>query len=102
MVDLLGVVVVGTITLAVERKIAQEFEDQAELGWYTPFLVAGSEDSDHLLVPSSQSSDRVLATQRTHVGNDEEPSVVGEHSSVAGQVVVEPRLQPRNQRHETQ
>lgn len=67
-----------------------------------PFLVAGSADSEHPLVQSSRSPDRVLAVRRMDVGNGEESSVAGEDNSAAGQTVGGPHLRPRNRRREMQ
>lgn len=94
--------VAGTSTRAVVWwEGAQESEDQVTVEGYTPFLVAGSEDSDHQLAQSSQLPDRVLAAQCTDVDNDEESFVGGEDSSAAGRVVGL-RLQPQSRRHEMQ
>ena len=90
----------GTSTSAVASwEDAQGFEDQVTVEGYRPFLVAGSEDSGHLLVQPSQLSGPVLVAQGTGVGNDEESSVAVECSSAGGQPVVEPGLQPRSRPH---
>ena len=104
MVNALGVVVVaGTSTPVVAPwGGAQGFGVQVTVGGYTPFLVAGLEDNDHLLVQPSRSSDPVLAAQGTGVGNDEESSVAGECSFAEGRPVGGPELQPRSRPHEKQ
>lgn len=76
--------------------------DQATVAKHTGFLVAGSKYTDYRLVPSSQLSARVLAAQRTGVGNGEESSLAGEHSSAMTLVTAARHLQTQSLRRATQ
>ena len=81
---------------------AQESVDQARVVKRTPFLVPGSGCSDYPSVQSSPLSGRVLAARYTDADNDEQSSVVEEHSSAVGQLVAGQQLQIQSLRREMQ